>query len=213
MLRLKSFFSISSNETIREYFSTSSCLLNTSTILWMSCSRRRFLFPSLMKPLLASMMKVPLRLWTPFFIDNHDAGGDAGAIEEVGRQANDAFDIALAYEVAPDVRLGVAAKENAMRKNASALAGTLERTNDVQQVGIVALFIRRCAEVFEPLVPIVSRVETGTPPFVTEGRICDDVVEHLEGVAVSELRIGQRVTLDDERSRIVVKDHVHTSKA
>ena len=53
-----------------------------------------------------------------------------------------------------------------MRKNASALAGTLERANDVQQVGVVALFGRRCAEVFEPLMPIVLRVETGAPPFV-----------------------------------------------
>ena len=48
---------------MREYFGTSSCLLKTSTILWMSCARRRFLGPSFMKPPLASIMKMPLRAW------------------------------------------------------------------------------------------------------------------------------------------------------
>ena len=49
--------------TMREYFGSSSRLLKTSTILWMSCSRRRFLLPSFMKPALASIMKMPLRVW------------------------------------------------------------------------------------------------------------------------------------------------------
>ena len=35
--------------------------VKVSTILWMSCARRRFLLPSLMKPLEASIMKMPLR--------------------------------------------------------------------------------------------------------------------------------------------------------
>ena len=46
---------------MRAVFGTSSRLLKTSTILWMSCARRRFLGPSFMKPLLASIMKMPLR--------------------------------------------------------------------------------------------------------------------------------------------------------
>ena len=35
--------------------------MKASTILWMSCARRRFLLPSLMKPLEASIMKMPVR--------------------------------------------------------------------------------------------------------------------------------------------------------
>ena len=39
----------------------SSCRVKVSTIWWMSCSRRRFFGPSFMKPLEASIMKMPLR--------------------------------------------------------------------------------------------------------------------------------------------------------
>ena len=48
---------------MREYFGNSSRRVKISTILWMSCSRRRFLGPSFMKPSLASIMKMPLRAW------------------------------------------------------------------------------------------------------------------------------------------------------
>ena len=44
---------------------------------------------------------------------DHDAGGDAGAVEEVGGQADDALDVALAHEGAADVGLSVAAKQHA----------------------------------------------------------------------------------------------------
>ena len=46
-----------------------------------------------------------------------------------------------------------------------------------------------------------------------EGRIGDDIVEGLEGVAVPELGIGQRVALHDQRGGVVVQDHVHAGEA
>jgi hypothetical protein len=48
---------------MREYFGTSRHRLKTSTILWMSWARRRFLGPSFMNPALASIMKMPFRAW------------------------------------------------------------------------------------------------------------------------------------------------------
>ncbi len=146
-------------------------------------------------------------------VDDDDAGGDAGAVEEVGGQADDALDVALAHQGAADVGLGVAAEQHAVRQDAGALAGALERADDVQQVGVVALLGGRRAEGLEALVGVVERIEAGAPALVGKGRIGDDVVEGLERVAVLELGIGQRVALHDQRGGVVVQDHVHAGEA
>ena len=139
-----------------------------------------------------------------FLVDDDDAGGDAGAVKQVGGQADDAFDVALAQEVAADVGLGVAAKQHAVRQDARALAIALERTHDVQQVGVVALLGGRCTVVLKAFVWVVRRVEAGGPALVGERRIGDDVVEGLERIAFLEQWIGQRVALFDlSRGRIM----------
>ena len=84
-------------------------------------------------------------------VDDDDAGGDAGAVEEVRGQADDALDVALADERAADVGLGIAPEQHAVRQDARALAGALERADDVQQVGVVALLGGRRAEGLEAL--------------------------------------------------------------
>ena len=63
-------------------------------------ARRRFLLPSLMKPLEASIMKMPLRACGVLLVEHDDAGGDAGAVEEVRRQADDALDVAAPDDLA-----------------------------------------------------------------------------------------------------------------
>ena len=75
-------------------------------------------------------------------VDDDDAGGDAGAVKEVGGQADDALDVALADEVAADVGLGVATEQDAVRQDARAFARAFERADDVQQIGVVALLSR-----------------------------------------------------------------------
>ena len=55
-------------------------------------------------------------------VDDDDAGGDAGAIEQVGWQTDDALDVALPHQRAADVALGVAAEQHAVRQDAGALA-------------------------------------------------------------------------------------------
>ena len=142
-------------------------------------------------------------------VDDDDAGGDAGAVEQVGGQADDALDVALADQGAADVGLGIAPEEHAVRQDARPFAGALQRADDVQQVGVVALLGGRHAEGLEAFVGIVGRVEAGAPALVAEGRIGDHVVESLERVAVRELGIGQRIALHDERRGVVVQDHVH----
>ena len=65
----------------------------------------------------------------------------------------------------------------------------------------------------EALVRIVQRIDAVAPAFVGKRRIGDDIIEGLEGVAVLELGIGQRVALHDERRGVVVQDHVHAGEA
>src|ERR1035438_9103248 len=148
-----------------------------------------------------------------FLVDDYYAGGDAGAIEEVGRQADDALDVALADEGAADVGLGVATEEDAVRENACAFAVAPERTDDVEKVGVVTLLGGRDAEVLEAQMGVVAGIDAVAPGLVAEGRIGDYVVEGFDGVAIFELRIGQRVALLDDRRGAAVQDHVHAGEA
>jgi len=145
-----------------------------------------------------------------FLVDNDDTGRNAGAVEQIGRQADDAFDVTFSDQVLADVGFGVAPKQYAVRQNASALPGTFQRTDDMQQVGVIALLVRRRAEIMEAPVRIVKRVDAGAPAFVAERRIGDYVVEGFElTVIASEQRISQGVALLDQSCRVVVQDHVH----
>jgi hypothetical protein len=50
------------------------------------------------------------------------------------------------------IGFGVAAKEDAVRENAGTIAGAPKGSNDVENVGVVALLGRRCAKRLETLV-------------------------------------------------------------
>jgi hypothetical protein len=73
-----------------------------------------------------------------------------------------------------------------MREDACALAGALERADDLQQVCIVALSCGRSAERLKAVVWIVERIEAGIPPLIAERRIGDNKVERI-GVLRSAL--------------------------
>ena len=91
-------------------------------------------------------MKMPLRACGVFLVEHDDAGGDARAVEEIRRQADDALDVAAPDDLPADVGLGVAAEEHAMRENDRAFARALEAGEDVQQKGVVAVLRGRNAE-------------------------------------------------------------------
>jgi len=84
-----------------------------------------------------------------FLVDDDDAGGDAGAVEEVGGEADDAFDVALTDEIAADFGFGVASEENAVGQDAGSFAPAFEGADDVEEVGVIALFGWRGAEVLK----------------------------------------------------------------
>lgn len=154
-----------------------------------------------------------LALLRVLFVEHDDAGRDAGAKEQVGRQADNAFDITPADQITADFRLGIAPEQHAVRQDAGALAGVFERADDMQQIGVVALLVQRCAQAAKPLGRVVQRVETGAPPRVGKRQICNDLVERFQRLAFAEFRVGQGVALHDRGTGIVMQDHVHPGEA
>ena len=61
-------------------------------------------------------------------VEDEDAGGDAGAVKEIGGQADDAANDAALDEVFADHALSVAPEKDAVGEDARALAGAFERT-------------------------------------------------------------------------------------
>ena len=93
----------------------------------------------------------------------------------------------------------------------AAFAAALHRADDVQQVGVVALFGRRLAPC-EALVGIAAGREAGAPGLVGERWIGDDEVVGAKLLAVLELGRGERVAAEDVGRREVVQDHVHAGE-
>ena len=60
------------------------------------------------------------------FVDDDDAGGNAGAIEEIAGQADDPLDVALPDKRAANIGLGIAPEQDAVRENAASFAAASE---------------------------------------------------------------------------------------
>ena len=143
------------------------------------------------------------------FVDDYDAGRNAGAVEEVGRQADNALDKALFEQILADARLGIATKQHAVRQDHRPLAAAVEALDDVQQEGVIAIFLRRYAP-DKAAKLIVLGIQAAGPVLVGKGRVGDGKVEALElVVALLPLGRGQGIALPDLGGRIVVQDHVH----
>ena len=67
-----------------------------------------------------------------FLVEHEDAGGDAGAVKEIGGQADDRLEVAGADELLADDGLGIAPEEHAVGENAGAFAGAFQRADDVE---------------------------------------------------------------------------------
>ena len=101
-----------------------------------------------------------------------------------------------------------------MRQNAGTFAGAFQRAHNVQQVGVIALFVWRSAEMLKALVRVVERIDAGAPAFVAERRIGDHIVEGFElTVIAGKKRMSQCVALLNQSRRVVVQDHVHAGQA
>src|SRR5207248_1186158 len=90
-------------------------------------------------------------------VEHNDAGWDAGAVEEVGWQSDDAFDIAALDEGLADRRFGVASEEDTVRQDDRGFPSALEGLENVQQEGVVAVLLGRSPEL-EAVVVVLQAV-------------------------------------------------------
>lgn len=102
-----------------------------------------------------------------------------------------------------------------MRENAGCFACALHASDDVEQIGVVALLLRRHAP-GEALVAVAAagftQREAGGPALVREGWIGDHIVIGAQLLAVvEEARLHERAlaTGGDVGRGEVMQDHVH----
>src|SRR5260221_9145659 len=181
-----------------------------STILWMSWARRRFLLPSLMKALEASIMKMPLRAVAFSLSSTMMQGRNARAVEQIGRQPDNALAITPSHNLSADVGLRIASEQKTLRKVHRRLARALEARQDVQDEREVAVLLRRSAK-REAMKEVVRWVEPARPRLEGKGRIGHYEVKGLElsSLGVLEVRGGQHVVIPDFSGRAVMEDYVH----
>src|SRR5665213_86767 len=142
-------------------------------------------------------------------IDNDKTSGDTRAVEEVRRQAGDDFDVTLAHECTTNDGFGPAPKQNAMWQDAHTFARALERANDMQEIGVVALLGRRCAKGLKTIVRIVQPIDAVAPALVAKGRIGNDIIKGLQRIAIFKFRCCKRVALLDQGCGVIMQNHVH----
>ena len=77
--------------------------------------------------------------------EDHDAAGEAGAVEEVRRQADDRLDQVLLEQRLADLALGALAEQRALREDDGHAAGSAlgHRRDHVLDEGVVAVAVRR----------------------------------------------------------------------
>lgn len=143
----------------------------------MSRSRRRFLGPVFHKAAAGVHHEDAFARLCLGLVDDDDARRNARAIEQVGRQANDGLDIAVANETAANVGLCIATEQHTVRQDARGLARAFERAHDVQQVGKVALLGRWDAKDAKTAKGVVLRVNAVAPALVRERRVGHHVVK------------------------------------
>ena len=127
------------------------------------------------------------------FVDDDDAGGYAGAVKEVGRQADDALYVAAPDEIPADIGLPVAAEQHTVRQDDRSFALALKRCDEVQEEGVVTILGRGNAE-RKASVLIVRGIQPIGPGLGRERRIGNRKVKGLQTVfAIPSVGSGQGV--------------------
>ena len=146
------------------------------------------------------------------FAEDQNGGGDAGAEEEIRRQADDGLQQVFLDELLPDLALRRTAKQHAMRDDdanlSRALAGGLDHVGDE---GPVALRLGRQAAMVA--IEGIAFDRLFLSPFVEgEGRIGHHDIELHEVISLDEARIPQGVSPLDAEVVHAVEEHVHPAE-
>ncbi len=114
----------------------------------------------------------------PSFLEDHDAGGDAGAKEDVGGQADDGVeDVFRLDQMLADVLLGRTAEQNAVGKDRGHRAAVGDLVEHVLHEGKVGLGLG--GELAVVGKAVVAQKQVARVPLGAEGRIGHDGIEAL----------------------------------
>ena len=136
--------------------------------------------------------------------DQH-AGGDARAVEEAGRQADDGLDaVVIDQELADELFLATPEKDPVRHDRRQPAVG-LEAGEHVLHKHEVCLL----AGLWAPLAEATGELHAGAAVVLRERRVREHTVELADLPVVEDERVLQRVTVLDHGSGDVVEDHVH----
>ena len=139
---------------------------------------------------------------------DQDAGGQAGAVEQVGCQADDGLEQVHLQQLLPDPAFGTFAEQRAVRQHHGHAAGDVgHRLDHVLHPGEVAADWRR--QTGEVAAEGIVGPQFLAPLLQRERRIGDHAVEGGEAVAVEEGRVAQRVAAHDLEILDAVQEQVH----
>ena len=136
--------------------------------------------------------------------DQH-AGGDARAVEEAGRQADDGLDAVVVDEQLADELFLTTTEQDPVRHDRRHPAVGLETGEHVLNEHEVRLL----AGLRAPLAEATGELHAGAAVVLRERRVGEHPVELADLPVVEDERVLQRVTVLDCGSGDVVEDHVH----
>ena len=156
-------------------------------------------------------------LLSPLLPKHEDGRGDAGAEEDIGRQADDGFEVIVFDQIPADRPFFTAPEQDPVRQNDGHYAVRLEVVKVMQEKGIVSLGLGREAEAgITGIAVFVLWI-----PLLRIGRIRDHRVE-VEGViGINRVLIvkvrpivfqGIGVAGDDIAGQNAAHDEVHASE-
>ena len=138
-------------------------------------------------------------------VHHQDAGRDAGAVKEAGRQADDRLDHIVVDEDFPDQLFLATAEKHAVGHDRCHVAVGLQARQhvlDEHQVGLLAGF-------GAPLAEARRELHGGAAVILREGRVGEHAVELPDLAMVKNLRVLQSVRVLNREARDVVENHVH----
>ena len=148
-----------------------------------------------------------------FLVHHDNAGGNAGAVEKVRRESDNALDVAAVDNVLAEGFFGVATEKYAVGQNHRRLARGLERLENVKKPSVVTVLFGRTIVV---AVKATKFLQAVGPVLQRKWWVRNDKVETLQRVGrilFEVLRVRKSVAGLDNSTCLVVEDQVHLCKA
>ena len=156
--------------------------------------------------------KYALTLICIFFVNDHDAGRNASAIEQVCREAHNALDISLVKDCFADILFRISSEQYPMGHNNSRFSLRVKRFQHMKKPCIVTILLRWRTITVKSLIFIIIQLNAVAPRFIRKRWIHNDKIILSKPKFCCKCRIYQRIALSDLSRAFLVQDQVHPGK-